>query len=149
MVERALIAAGCFWGIEEYFRNLKGVVNTEVGYTGGNFLNPTYEDVCSGRTGHAEAVSINFNRKILLYNDIINLFWKCHDPTQLNRQGLDVGTQYRSAIFFFSLEQKEIAEESKKEFQKLVDLPVVTEINEAKEFYLAEEYHQCFLLKRK
>ena len=149
MVEKALIAAGCFWGIEEYFRNLKGVVNTEVGYTGGNFLNPTYEDVCSGRTGHAEAVSINFNRKILLYNDIINLFWKCHDPTQLNRQGLDVGTQYRSAIFFFSLEQKEIAEESKKEFQKLVDLPVVTEINEAKEFYLAEEYHQCFLLKRK
>ena len=149
MVEKALIAAGCFWGIEEYFRNLKGVVNTEVGYTGGNFLNPTYEDVCSGRTGHAEAVSINFNRKILLYNDIINLFWKCHDPTQLNRQGLDVGTQYRSAIFFFSLEQKEIAEESKKEFQKLVDLPVVTEINEAKEFYLAEEYHQCFLFKRK
>ena len=149
MVEKALIAAGCFWGIEEYFRNLEGIVNTEVGYTGGSFLNPTYEDVCSGRTGHAEAVSIDFNREILSYKDIINLFWKCHDPTQLNRQGLDVGTQYRSAIFFFNLDQKEIAEKSKKEFQKFVDLPVVTEINEAKEFYLAEEYHQCFLLKRK
>ena len=98
--DRAFFAAGCFWGVESTFQSLDGVVSTTVGYTGGKVKNPSYELICTGITGHAEAVSIDFNREILSYKDIINLFWKCHDPTQLNRQGLDVGTQYRSAIFF-------------------------------------------------
>ena len=111
---KCLIAAGCFWGIEEYFRKLKGVINTTVGYSGGHLNNPSYEDVCTGTTGHAEVVLIKFDERKLLYNEIISYFWKCHDPTQLNRQGPDIGTQYRSVIFYYSETQKKEAEESNK-----------------------------------
>ena len=98
----ALIGAGCFWGIEEYFRRIGGVTDTKVGYSGGQTLDPTYEDVCSGTTEHAEVVKISFNEKIISYEQIVNYFWTCHDPTQLNRQGFDIGSQYRSIIFYYS-----------------------------------------------
>ena len=145
---KSLIAAGCFWGIEEYFRKLKGVINTAVGYSGGHFNNPSYEDVCTGTTGHAEVVLIEFNERELLYEEIISHFWKCHDPTQLNRQGADIGTQYRSAIYYYSKEQKNIAQNSKNELQKKISKPIVTEITKAKDFYLAEKYHQSFIHKK-
>ena len=145
---KCLIAAGCFWGIEEYFRKLKGVINTTVGYSGGHLNNPSYEEVCTGTTGHAEVVLIKFDEGQLIYNEIISHFWKCHDPTQLNRQGLDIGTQYRSAIYYYSKEQKIIAQDSKNEMQKKISKLIVTEITEATEFFQAEEYHQCFIFKK-
>ena len=123
---KALIGAGCFWGIEEYYRKLPGVHNTKVGYSGGLTKNPTYEDVCSGTTEHVEVVKIEFDEKIISYKKILDHFWICHDPTQLNKQGPDVGSQYRSAIFYFSDDQKILAFESKKQKQlsisKLMDL---------------------------
>jgi len=146
-MSKALIAAGCFWGVEEYFRKINGVNNTKVGYSGGLSINPNYEKVCRGNTGHAEVVFVEYDEKILLYNNIIDFFWQCHDPTQTNRQGLDVGTQYRSAIFYYNVEQKKIAEKSKDKLQKITSIPIVTEIKKAEEFYLAEEYHQCYLKK--
>ena len=145
---KCLIAAGCFWGIEEYFRKLKGVINTTVGYSGGHLNNPSYEDVCTGTTGHAEVVLIEFDENQLSYDKIINYFWECHDPTQLNKQGPDIGTQYRSAIYYYSKEQKIIAQDSKNEMQKKISKLIVTEITEATEFFQAEEYHQCFILKK-
>lgn len=148
-MKKALIGAGCFWGIEEYFHNIKGVKYTKVGYCGGYQNNPSYEEVCTGATGHAEVVLIEFDDLQITYNEIIKHFWKCHDPTQLNQQGLDIGTQYRSVIFYYSDEQKIIAENSKIEIQKNIKKPIVTEITEAKEFHLAEDYHQCFIQKRK
>ena len=148
-MSKALIGAGCFWGVEEYFRNLRGIKKTQVGYSGGKTTNPTYQEVCAGDTEHAEVVLLNFDNNIITFNEIINNFWKCHDPTQLNRQGLDIGSQYRSVIFYYDIEQKEIAENLKKELQKTTTKEIVTEISEAKEFFLAEDYHQCFIAKKK
>ena len=144
---KALLGAGCFWGIEEYFRKLEGVVKTKVGYSGGHTKNPTYEEVCKSDTGHAEVVLIEFDEKIILYNQIIEKFWSCHDPTQLNRLGLDIGTQYRSVIFYFTEDQKKIAQNSKENIQEKISKNIVTEISQAKDFYVAEEYHQCYLQK--
>ena len=145
---KALFGAGCFWGVEEKFRKLKGVFDTKVGYSGGNTKNPNYEDVCSGTTEHVEVVKIEFDHNILTYQDILENFWECHDPTQLNRQGPDVGRQYRSVIFYVNDEQKDIALESKKRKQASLKNLIVTEIIPEKKFYLAEEYHQRFINKR-
>ena len=147
-VIKALLGAGCFWGIEEYFRNIKGINNTKVGYSGGNFIDPTYEDVCTDKTGHVEVVLIEFNENVIPYSKILDHFWICHDPTQLNRQGLSIGTQYKSVIFYYTDEQKLIAEKSKNEFQKILSTPIVTEITKAKKFFVAEEYHQCYIQKK-
>ena len=144
---KALLGAGCFWGIEEFFRNIDGVLNTTVGYSGGNLTNPSYEDVCSDTTGHAEVVFIEFNNKILTYSKILDFFWICHDPTQLNRQGHDIGSQYRSVIFYYNDSQKIIAEKSKEEFQNKISKSVVTEITKVKKFFIAEDYHQCYFKK--
>ena len=146
---KALIGAGCFWGVEEHFRNLDGVEKTEVGYSGGETINPSYADVCNGNTNHVEVVLVYYDEKNVKYDEILNNFWKCHDPTQLNRQGLDVGTQYRSVIFYYDNDQKSIAEKSKSEAQKNIKNKIVTEISKAKEFFRAEEYHQCFIAKKK
>ena len=145
---KALIGAGCFWGIEEYYRKLIGVIDTKVGYSGGNSVKPSYEEVCTGRTGHAEVVQIKFDENTISFQQILNHFWKCHDPTQLNRQGLDVGRQYRSAIFYYSKEQYNEAMESKELTQKTFQRVIVTEIMLAQEFYLAEDYHQLYFSKR-
>ena len=144
---KALLGAGCFWGVEEIFRKISGVIFTAVGYCGGNFPNPTYQDVCNRNTGHAEVVQIEFDPKIISYIEILDRFWLCHDPTQLNKQGVDIGTQYRSIIFYFTNEQKKIAEESKKNFQKSLSNSIVTEIVKIAPFYLAEDYHQCYIQK--
>ena len=146
---KALFGAGCFWGIEEYFRKINGVIKTEVGYSGGFTENPTYEIVCAGNTDHVEVISIEFDEKIITYNDLINHFWKCHDPTTLNRQGPDIGRQYRSAIFYFSQDQKNIAEKSKLKNQEKFNNKIVTEITKADKFFKAEEYHQNFIKKQK
>ena len=145
---KALIGAGCFWGVEEYYINIKGIVNTKVGYSGGNIPNPTYEDVCTGMTEHVEVLKIEFDSKIISYKEILNHFWNCHDSTQKDRQGPDVGRQYRSVIFFYSDLQKLIAIESKKEKQLSLSSLIQTEISPAKEFFLAEEYHQKFIRKK-
>jgi len=145
---KVLIGAGCFWGIEEYYRKIKGVLDTKVGYSGGNTINPTYEEVCTGLTEHAEVVQISFDNNILSYEQLISFFWECHDPTQLNKQGFDIGRQYRSVIYYFSEEEKIIAFNSKNQKQKLFDKLIVTEILKAKTFYLAEEYHQLFIKKK-
>jgi peptide-methionine (S)-S-oxide reductase len=146
---KILIGAGCFWGIEEYFRKIKGVVDTKVGYSGGHTVNPSYEEVCTGTTEHVEVLQIKYSENIITFNDIIDHFWLCHDPTQLNKQGPDVGRQYRSAIFYFTEQQKLVANESKKQKQLLFTNTIVTEILSAKEFYLAEEFHQLYIHKRK
>lgn len=150
-MEKATFAAGCFWGIEEAFRNTKGVNSTAVGYIGGNLDDPTYKDVCSGATGHAEAVQIEYDPSTVSYNELLNLFWKIHNPTTLNRQGPDIGTQYRSAIFCHGEEQETAAKAMKKKFTHSgqYTAEVVTEIVPATKFYRAEEYHQCYLHKRK
>ena len=145
---KALFGGGCFWGIEEFFRNISGVSDTKVGYAGGTLENPKYEDVCTGKTQHAEVVEIEFDINNLSYEQLIEHFWKCHDPTQLNKQGPDIGTQYRSIIFFYNKEQKDIAETSKLNNQKFFKEKIVTEITEFKNFFLAEDYHQMFLKKR-
>ena len=145
---KSLIGAGCFWGIEDYFRKLEGVTDTKVGYSGGHLPNPSYEDVCSGTTEHAEVVKIEFTEKIISFNEIISHFWKCHDPTELNRQGPDVGRQYRSVIFYYTEDQKIIAEQSKINNQSLFNNKIVTEITKADSFYLAEDYHQLYIHKR-
>ena len=147
-MSKALFGAGCFWGIEEYFSKINGINNTAVGYSGGNTENPTYEEVCQGDTEHVEVVEINFDENIISYENLLKHFWNCHDPTQLNRQGPDVGRQYRSAIFYYSDNQKNLAELSKKEKQNDFNNMIVTEIVEAQTFYLAEDYHQQFLKKR-
>ena len=145
---KALFGAGCFWGIEEYFKKLKGVKKTCVGYSGGNIINPSYKDVCTGKTEHAEVVLIEYDEVLLTYPELLNQFWRCHDPTQVNGQGFDIGTQYRSVIFYYSDEQKKIAEDSKENFQKSISKPVATEIGKAREFFLAEDYHQCYIQKK-
>jgi len=149
MIETAIFAAGCFWGIEEAFRTIEGVVSTEVGYTGGKTVDPTYEQVCKGRTGHAEAVRLEFDPEIIDYDALLDKLWSVHDPTTKDRQGWDVGSQYRSAVFFTSEEQRRKATASVERmdasgrFRKRI----VTEITEASEFYRAEEYHQQYVLK--
>ncbi len=146
-MEKALFGAGCFWGVEETFSKIPGVLKTEVGYSGGNTINPNYETVCSGTTNHAEVVLVEYDQNQILYQDLIVHFWECHDPTTLNRQGPDVGTQYRSVIFYFDDNQKTIAEDSKIDHSKKSNLQIVTEISKAKEYYKAEEYHQKYIQK--
>ena len=144
----AIFAAGCFWGVEKKFDLTKGVTKVEVGYTGGKTQNPTYEQVCYEDTGHAEAVRINFNDKIITYIELLNVFWSCHNPTNLNRQGPDIGEQYRSAIFYLDEKQRTEAEESKKKMNETIfNNNIVTEITKFDVFYLAEEYHQKYLKK--
>ena len=146
--EKATFAAGCFWGVEAAFRQIKGVVSTQVGYSGGNMDNPSYEDVCADETGHAEAVEVTYDPNKVSYEALLDVFWKNHNPTQLNRQGPDVGTQYRSAVFYHNEKQKNAAEKSLKEQQKKYKDKIVTEIKPASKFYRAEEYHQQYLEKR-
>ena len=146
-MEKALFGAGCFWGVEETFRKIPGVVKTEVGYTGGHTLNPTYQSICEGDTNHVEVVLIEYDNKIISYDKLLNHFWKCHDPTTLNRQGPDIGTQYRSAIFYFDDNQKKIATESKINFAKENNLIIVTDISQLSDYYKAEEYHQKYIQK--
>jgi peptide-methionine (S)-S-oxide reductase len=147
--EKATFAAGCFWGVEATFRDIDGVIDTRVGYTGGEKEDPTYREVCTDRTGHAEAVEVTFDPAVVTYEELLKVFWELHDPTQLNRQGPDVGSQYRSAIFFHSPEQEEKARASKEKLQKdrQYKTPIVTQIVPASEFYGAEEYHQRYLEK--
>ncbi len=147
--EVATFAAGCFWGVEANFRKVKGVKYTQVGYTGGNFTDPTYKDVCGGQTGHAEAVEIIFDPAVVTYDKLLELFWTMHDPTALNRQGPDIGSQYRSAIFYHSEEQRNAALASKINLQMSgrYKTGIVTEIVPAGTFYRAEEYHQQYVEK--
>ena len=145
---KILIGAGCFWGIEEYFRKIIGVIDTKVGYSGGHILNPSYEEVCTGSTEHAEVVQVKYDKNIINLKDILEHFWLCHDSTQLNRQGHDIGRQYRSVIFCFSEKEKLVANESKKQKQFLFTNIITTDILSAQEFYLAEEYHQLYIHKR-
>jgi len=146
--ETASFAAGCFWGVEEAFRCLDGVISTAVGYMGGEFENPTYEDVCTGATGHAETVEIVYDPHVLSYNELLAVFWNNHDPTTPNRQGPDVGSQYRSVIFYYNEEQKKQAENSKKQVQSRFRQDIVTQITPATKFFKAEDYHQQYLAKR-
>jgi peptide-methionine (S)-S-oxide reductase len=148
MTEKATFGAGCFWGVEIEFRNVPGVVDTAVGYEGGTLANPTYEDVCSHTTGHAEVVQVEFDPGEVSYDQLLDVFWDVHDPTQVNRQGPDVGSNYRSVIFFHSPEQQEKALESKAHAQARFDRPIATEISPASDFWRAEEYHQQYLVKR-
>jgi peptide-methionine (S)-S-oxide reductase len=145
-METATFGAGCFWCVEAIFQRLKGVEEVKSGYMGGKIKNPTYREVCSGLTGHAEVVQIKFNPAIISYKDLLEVFFQTHDPTTLNRQGADVGIQYRSVIFYHNQQQKELAEKIKDELNKnkVFDNPVVTEITEASEFYVAEDYHQNY-----
>ena len=146
-LQRATFAAGCFWGVEAAFREVEGVVTTSVGYTGGLTSDPVYEQVCSGTTGHAEAVDVWFDPDLVSYDDLLNVFWSIHDPTTPNRQGWDMGSQYRSAIFFHDAEQENIATASRDERQASLTRPIVTEIVPAPAFYDAEEYHQRYFEK--
>jgi peptide-methionine (S)-S-oxide reductase len=148
--EKATFAAGCFWGVEAGFRQVEGVVSTAVGYAGGTLKNPTYRDVCTDKTGHAEAVEVTYDPARVSYDELLKVFWKLHDPTTLNRQGPDVGTQYRSAVFFHNAEQEAAAKASKDDLQRsgTYKKPIVTEIVPASEFWRAEEYHQQYLEKR-
>jgi peptide-methionine (S)-S-oxide reductase len=146
---KALFGAGCFWGVEAAFRQVEGVLATAVGYSGGRQENPTYESVCSGKTGHAEVVEVEYDRSKASYEQLLDVFWENHDPTTLNRQGPDVGEQYRSAIFFQTPEQEAAATASKESREKSgrYKRPIVTEIKPASTFYRAEEYHQRYLEK--
>jgi peptide-methionine (S)-S-oxide reductase len=147
---KATFAAGCFWGVEATFRQLPGVLSTRVGYTGGRLENPTYKDVCTDTTGHAEAVEVEYDPAKISYDKLLNVFWENHDPTQLNRQGPDFGKQYRSAIFFHDAEQERAAKASKEALEKSrrFSKPIVTQIVPADNFYEAEDYHQQYLEKR-
>ena len=149
-METATFGAGCFWGVEESFRQIPGVLDTAVGYLGGHTQNPSYQDVCTDETGHAEVVQVTYDPAKVSYEQLLNVFWESHDPTTLNRQGPDVGTQYRSAIFFHSPEQERIARASKEKVQASGKFrrPIVTEITPASTFYRAEDYHQKYLAKR-
>jgi peptide-methionine (S)-S-oxide reductase len=149
-MSKATFAAGCFWGVEATFRQLPGVLSTRVGYTGGQLDNPTYKDVCTDTTGHAEAVEVEYDPAKISYDKLLDVFWENHDPTQLNRQGPDFGKQYRSAIFFHDAEQERAAKASKEALEKSrrYSKPLVTQIVPAEKFYEAEDYHQQYLEKR-
>ena len=148
--ELADFGGGCFWGVEESFRTKKGVIATTVGYEGGHVDNPTYEQVCSHTTGHAETVQVEYDPKIISYAQLLDVFFENHDPTQFNRQGLDIGENYRSVIFYHNSDQKKQANEKIKELEKTnkFDQPIVTQVVPAKTFWKAEEYHQQYLHKR-
>jgi peptide-methionine (S)-S-oxide reductase len=148
--EKATFGAGCFWGVEATFRAIQGVTNATVGYAGGTTENPTYEDVCTDEAGHAEVVQVDFDPAVASYPQLLEVFWANHNPTTLNRQGPDVGTQYRSVIFYHTPEQREAAEESKHQLEKSgrFSRPIVTQIEPAPKFYPAEDYHQRYLEKR-
>ena len=149
-MNKAIFAAGCFWCIQEIYDAMDGVTKTTVGYIGGNTQSPTYEDVCTGDTNHAEAIEIEYDETIIKFETLLNTFWEIHDPTTLNRQGPDVGTQYRSAIFYTNEEQRIKSEESKKNLNiNKFNEKIVTEITKATTFYPAEEYHQHYNLKMK
>ncbi|MFQ6023121.1 MAG: peptide-methionine (S)-S-oxide reductase MsrA [Acidiferrobacterales bacterium] len=149
-MEKATFGAGCFWGVEAVFRQIDGVAATTVGYSGGTTNNPTYKDVCTDKTGHAEVIQVEYDPTQVSYEALLDVFWNNHDPTQLNRQGPDVGTQYRSAIFFHNEKQKAAAIASKEKLENSGKYrrPIVTEIKPAAEFYAAEDYHQQYLEKR-
>jgi len=149
-LQKAIFAAGCFWGVEETFRNINGVISTVVGYTGGHTENPSYKEVCTDTTGHAEAAEVTFDPAIVSYEELLKAFWDSHDPTTQNRQGPDVGSQYRSAVFFHDAEQERLAKESKMVLDSsgVYSRPIVTEIVPAPAFFPAEEYHQKYLMKR-
>ncbi|MBI1389458.1 MAG: peptide-methionine (S)-S-oxide reductase MsrA [bacterium] len=149
MTEKATFGAGCFWGVEAAFRRIEGVTDAACGYMGGHFSNPGYRDVCAGDTGHAEVVQVEFDPARLPYDDLLRAFWEMHDPTQLNRQGPDVGEQYRSVIFFHSPEQKQSAQRSKEQLEQSgrFSRPIATAIEEAQTFWRAEEYHQRYFEK--
>ena len=146
--EKATFAAGCFWQVEAEFRNTPGVTATRVGYSGGTTENPSYREVCTDRTGHAEAVEVEFDPERVSYAELVEKFWSLHDPTQVNRQGPDVGSQYRSAIFFHGPEQERVAIESRDRAQAQFKRPIATEITPAQPFNVAEDYHQRYLEKR-
>ncbi len=147
---QAMFGAGCFWGVEETFRGVDGVVSTAVGYSGGSTLNPTYQDVCSDETGHAEVVLVDYDMERVSFEKLLDVFWASHDPTTLNRQGPDFGSQYRSAIFYYRDDQREaaIASKAREQASGRFRRPIVTEISPAQPFYRAEEYHQRYLAKR-
>ena len=146
-MEKAILAAGCFWGVEEVFRTTNGIIKTKVGYSGGHKVNPTYEEVCTGNTDHAEVVKVEYDESVITYDQILNIFFENHNPTQLNRQGPDIGTQYRSSIFYLNDNQKTQAEQKLNSLQEHFNNNIVTEIKKAPEFYLAEEYHQEYVAK--
>ena len=148
-LQTATLAGGCFWCLEAVFDEVKGVQGVESGYAGGQGANPSYRDVCTGMTGHAEVVQVHFDPNVVSYRDLLNVFFAIHDPTTLNRQGADVGTQYRSAIFYHDDEQKKIAEELIQELngQQIWDRPIVTELTRLDKFYMAEEYHQEYFAR--
>ena len=150
-MEKATFGAGCFWGVQKEFNKIKGIANTTVGYMGGNLKNPTYENVCTNKTGHVEVVQIQFDPTIVSYEKLLEVFWEIHDPTQFNRQGPDTGTQYKSVIFYHNEKQKNLAEKSKNKLQKSnrFKKPIATEIKSSEIFYKAEEYHQNYLEKNK
>ena len=148
MERKATFGAGCFWGVEAAFRQLDGVTKTRVGYAGGHTQNPSYEDVCSHGTGHAEVVEVTYDDERLSYDDLLQVFWGKHNPTQLNRQGWDIGDQYRSVIFVHDAAQREAAEASREQVQARLTKPVVTQIEDAPTFWPAEDYHQQYLEKR-
>jgi peptide-methionine (S)-S-oxide reductase len=147
---KAMFGAGCFWGVEETFRKIPGVQDAAVGYSGGTLDNPTYEDVCTDRTGHAEVVEVDYDPAKVSYDKLLDVFWNGHNPTQLNRQGPDVGKQYRSVVFFYTPEQEAAARASKQALEKSGRFarPIVTEISPAQKFWRAEDYHQRYLEKR-
>ena len=145
MTEKATLAGGCFWGVEELIRKLDGVIDTTVGYTGGTLANPRYEDVKTGRTGHAESIQIDFDPKKISYDQILEFFFRLHDPTTVNQQGNDRGTQYRSAIFYHDEEQRQSAEQAIKTAQAKWPSPIVTQVVPASDFWPAEDYHQDYL----
>ena len=149
MIERAIFGAGCFWGVEAEFRKVEGVIEVASGYSWGHTENPTYGDVCSGATGHAEVVEVEYDPSKVSYEELLEMFWQNHDPTQLNRQGPDVGTQYRSVIFFLTPEQETAAHASKQKAQERFKKPITTQVKPASEFYRAEEYHQRYFEKNR
>ena len=148
-MEKATLGAGCFWGVEAAFRKIEGVASTTVGYAGGSFKDPTYKDVCSGKTGHAEVVQVEYDPSKVSYEELLRVFWNIHDPTTLNRQGPDIGTQYRSVVLFHNPEQEAAATASKQKLQSSgrYQKSIVTEITPASEFYRAEDYHQQYFEK--
>lgn len=146
-MEKAYFAAGCFWGVEKLFNDHATLISSSVGYGNGTTINPTYQDVCTGKTGHAEMVELEFDPNVTTYEKLVNMLFDMHDPTTLNRQGNDIGTQYRSGVYYLNEEQKNIAEKVKSEKQKWFSNPIVTEIVPLSVYYKAEEYHQKYLIK--